>query len=125
MNKFERRIAGADNPGLFAENIETIQVNVGLRCNQECRHCHIGASPQRTETMNWSTMQIIADVANQIGVRLVDITGGAPELNPHILEFIHLLRQMISEYKCERTSLRCLKSASRHLESICRVTKWN
>src|SRR2546430_10980985 len=68
-------------PALNRRRLETLQVNVGYRCNQTCVHCHVNAGPQRTEEMSRET---VADVVAFIGmssIRILDITGGAPELN--------------------------------------------
>ena len=59
MNDFEKRVAAIFHGGLHSVEIGTIQVNLGLRCNQMCKHCHLGASPYRTETMEWSTMDMV------------------------------------------------------------------
>jgi radical SAM/Cys-rich protein len=63
--------------------IRTVQINVGLLCNQSCKHCHMNASPQRPEVMSQQTMAQALRVAQLPSVQTVDITGGAPELNPH------------------------------------------
>ena len=69
-------------------DIENIQVNLGYLCNKECSHCHIRAGPDRTEVMNWKTMQAVIKHADQIHPKIVDITGGAPEMNPNLKKFI-------------------------------------
>ena len=71
-----------------------MQVNVGLRCNQECVHCHVSSSPHRDEIMSWETMQQIIDVARKIGCRTFDITGGSPEYNPNLQRFVIALREL-------------------------------
>lgn len=64
--------------------IETVQINVGKLCNQACLHCHVEAGPKRTEIMTEETAQRLVELLRaSSGVRTVDITGGAPELNPH------------------------------------------
>ena len=64
--------------------LETIQVNVGKLCNQACHHCHVDAGPKRTEIMTRETAERVREViAASGGVRTVDLTGGAPELNPN------------------------------------------
>ncbi|MCA9410664.1 MAG: arsenosugar biosynthesis radical SAM protein ArsS [Candidatus Omnitrophica bacterium] len=77
--------------GLKAESIQTLQVNIGLTCNIECRHCHVASSPRRTEQMEWGVMEEILRVAREITVETVDITGGAPEMNPDFREFVRSL----------------------------------
>ncbi len=68
--------------------VQTLQVNVGKRCNQACHHCHVDAGPKRTEVMTWVTMERILDWTRRHAVRDVDITGGAPEVNPHFRRFV-------------------------------------
>jgi radical SAM/Cys-rich protein len=64
--------------------VETLQVNITKLCNQACRHCHVDASPRRTEQMDRRTIDRVLEVlAAHEGLRTLDITGGAPELNPH------------------------------------------
>ncbi|MDP3039602.1 MAG: radical SAM protein, partial [Deltaproteobacteria bacterium] len=93
MNAFEKQIAGVDDDGLLSLDIDTLQVNMGLRCNQQCIHCHLEASPRRREMMVWPTMQLILKAARSMGCQLVDLTGGAPELNPCFRRFVTALRQ--------------------------------
>ncbi|MBN1538590.1 MAG: arsenosugar biosynthesis radical SAM protein ArsS [Candidatus Thermoplasmatota archaeon] len=71
--------------------IKTFQVNVGLRCNQQCSHCHLRAGPGRKEIMSWETMGVIIQKANEARVPIIDITGGAPEMNPNIRRFVREL----------------------------------
>jgi radical SAM/Cys-rich protein len=66
----------------------TLQVNVGLRCNQSCRHCHLEAGPDRNEVMSWETVEEVAGFARRGGFEVIDITGGAPELHPRITGII-------------------------------------
>lgn len=84
MNEFDRKVGGP----ITANGIDILQVNVGLKCNQACTHCHLECSPARTESMSWETMERILDLAGRIKPRQVDITGGAPELNEHLKPFI-------------------------------------
>ncbi len=69
-----------------------LQINVGKLCNQACTHCHVDAGPKRTEIMTWATMSRIIDWAARNQIKSVDITGGAPELNPHFRQFVLSLR---------------------------------
>jgi radical SAM/Cys-rich protein len=94
MNAFERILEESSVGELRATDIETMQVNVGLRCNQQCVHCHVEASPDRTEMMTWETMERIITIARKIGCRNFDITGGSPELNPNLVPFIKALRDL-------------------------------
>jgi len=93
LNDFETRIAELGHQGLRSQAIEILQVNLGLRCNQQCIHCHVEASPLRTEMMDWPVMELVLNAAKSSHCRLVDLTGGAPELNPHFKPFIKALRK--------------------------------
>jgi len=84
---FSELVAETQGQPLRACGIELIQVNVGFRCNQTCNHCHIEASPRRSEQMPREVMEAVIAAARSARVGLVDVTGGAPELNPH-LEFL-------------------------------------
>ena len=68
---------------LTASGITTLQINVGKLCNQTCRHCHVDAGPDRREVMSRETMAQCVAVVKASDIPVVDITGGAPELNPH------------------------------------------
>ncbi len=93
MNDFEKQIAEVSGEGLHSLKVKTLQVNLGLRCNQQCNHCHLEASPQRKEMMEWPTMELILEAARSVRCQLVDLTGGAPELNPSFRRFIIELRR--------------------------------
>ena len=79
--------------GIKLQRVETttLQVNVGLLCNQACRHCHLDAGPGRPEVMDSGTMDAVAAYAEQCAFKAIDITGGAPELVPGIAGFVQRL----------------------------------
>ncbi len=80
---FAETLARHGRPALLAaESITTLQVNVGKRCNQACKHCHVDAGPQRTEVMTRETIEQVLEAVRRFRIGTVDITGGAPELNP-------------------------------------------
>jgi radical SAM/Cys-rich protein len=70
-------------PSITRDRIDTLQLNLGYLCNLSCIHCHVGAGPRRTELMARETMQLALEVAQVRGVRIFDLTGGSPEMNPH------------------------------------------
>ena len=85
----------------------TLQVNVGNRCNHLCTHCHVQATPNSTDIMKWGTMEGVLEVAEKINPELIDITGGAPELNPLLPRFLAALADR--NYKVQvRTNLTVL-----------------
>lgn len=74
--------------GLSALSIDTVQVNIGLRCNLACHHCHVQSSPARKEEMSWDTMLLVLDAARRARAQTLDITGGAPEMHPLFRSFV-------------------------------------
>lgn len=73
---------------LVRDQTTTLQVNVGLLCNQLCKHCHLEAGPRRDEVMDQATVHQVVSYVERAGFSTVDITGGAPEMNPHLAELI-------------------------------------
>jgi radical SAM/Cys-rich protein len=76
-------LASTDFPPIRRGAVTTLQVNLGYRCNQSCLHCHVNAGPTRTEAMDADTVRLVLDYLRVSGARTLDVTGGAPELNPH------------------------------------------
>lgn len=74
--------------------IETLQINVGKMCNQVCKHCHVDAGPDRKEIMTKATMQQCLDAVKSSAVNTVDLTGGAPEMNPDFRWFVEELSNL-------------------------------
>jgi radical SAM/Cys-rich protein len=85
---FEAALAGAGLAPLAATGLEVLQVNVGKKCNQTCRHCHVDAGPDRTETMSAEVVDICLRVLDESGIPTLDITGGAPELHPEFRRLV-------------------------------------
>ncbi len=94
MNNFNQSVHQVLDEDLKSAAVQTIQVNLGLRCNLSCRHCHVEGSPQRTEVMTWETMQSVLRLAEALPQARVDLTGGAPELNPFFKQFVKALCEM-------------------------------
>lgn len=90
--------AALERAGLFplhADRVDTLQVNVGKRCNQACKHCHVDAGPNRTEEMTRETAEhVVAALERNPGIRTLDITGGAPELNANFRYLVRSAREM-------------------------------
>jgi len=78
-------------------SIDIFQVNLGKMCNQVCKHCHVDAGPDRKEIMTPETMQLCLDAIRKSKVKTVDITGGAPEMNPHFRWFVEQLSLLGTE----------------------------
>lgn len=88
MNAFDEKIISTTGKPLRSVSIDTFQVNVGLKCNLECIHCHVSSSPRRKEEMSWEIMELILKYAGDINAKEIDMTGGAPEMNPNLQRFI-------------------------------------
>jgi len=78
---------------LTSNKLENLQVNLGYMCNQTCKHCHVEAGPNRKEIMQKETMQACLNALNTYPFNSIDITGGAPEMNPHFRWFIEEARK--------------------------------
>lgn len=91
---FDRALAEHRLAPLKATAIQVLQVNVGRLCNQTCRHCHVDAGPERREIMSRETLAACLAVLARTAIPIVDITGGAPEMNPHFRWFVAEVRQM-------------------------------
>ncbi|AFM25477.1 arsenosugar biosynthesis radical SAM (seleno)protein ArsS [Desulfomonile tiedjei] len=101
--------------------LSTLQVNIGYLCNQECRHCHLDAGPTRTEIMNSTTVDEIVAFAQRYSFQVADITGGAPELNAHLPEFILRLAPLVDRLmvRCNLTALHdCSERSSLLIDSF-------
>jgi radical SAM/Cys-rich protein len=83
MIAFEEKLVQIGQWPLKAAGVETLQVNVGKLCNQTCRHCHVDAGPTRAEIMPRAIAEMVVDVLRRYDLKTLDITGGAPELNPN------------------------------------------
>ncbi len=81
---------------LRRDKTTTLQINTGLLCNQECRHCHQSAGPGRREVMSVETMAQVVEFAGKCQFETADITGGAPEMNPGIIDLINNLSGKVS-----------------------------
>jgi radical SAM/Cys-rich protein len=91
MTPFAEKLRSAAVPALKALTLDTLQVNVGKRCNQTCKHCHVDAGPRRTEIMLHETAVLVIEALRRYpSIQTIDITGGAPELCP---DFRFLVRE--------------------------------
>lgn len=75
-------------PALTRQGVSVLQVNLGYLCNQQCLHCHVNAGPNRTELMDEENIQTVIDYLDASQVKMLDLTGGAPELNPHFRDLV-------------------------------------
>lgn len=83
MDPFADKIAQFGYSSLKPSGIDILQINVGKMCNQTCSHCHVDAGPDRKEIMTKETLQLCLEAVDKGNIKVVDLTGGAPEMNPH------------------------------------------
>jgi radical SAM/Cys-rich protein len=105
---------------LRRDQTRTLQVNVGLLCNLNCRHCHLDAGPDRKENMTRETMLAVADYARRSRFDVIDITGGAPELNSHV-EALVVQMASLAPRVMFRSNLTALNPAKR--EGLMQILK--
>ena len=96
-----------DFPRLQRKRLQTLQVNLGYLCNQSCTHCHVNAGPNRTEVMTSDTVDAVIDFLDENQVKRLDLTGGAPELNPYFRHLVIAARALNVEVidRCNLTVL--------------------
>jgi len=85
---FAKKIAATNQFPLRPKKLEILQINMGYMCNQVCAHCHVDAGPDRKEIMTKKTMQECLNVIKKTGAHTLDLTGGAPEMNPNFRWFV-------------------------------------
>jgi radical SAM/Cys-rich protein len=104
---FETALASADLLPLRPTRIEILQVNVGKRCNQTCRHCHVDAGPDRTEVMPRAVVDAVLAFLERHRIPTLDITGGAPELHPDFRELVQRAAALGSHvmHRCNLTAV--------------------
>jgi radical SAM/Cys-rich protein len=126
--EFDQALASCGLSPLRPTSIDVLQVNVGKLCNQTCRHCHVDAGPDRRELMTRETMELCLDVLRRTDIPTVDITGGAPELNPNFRWFVEACRDL-GRHVMDRCNLTVLETnphqdlpgffARHHVEVVC------
>lgn len=83
-----------DFPAIKRAQLETLQVNLGYLCNQQCLHCHVDASPRRKEIMTAETVEDVLCFLSRKNIKTLDLTGGAPEMNPEFFSLVKKARDM-------------------------------
>jgi len=101
------KLLPTDFPAIKRTTLETLQVNLGYKCNQQCLHCHVNASPKRKEVMSKELIQQLLTQINKLNIKTLDLTGGAPELNPDFRYFVEQARKL-SVHVIDRCNLTIL-----------------
>lgn len=91
---FSEKLALSGMFPLQASGIQIMQLNLGKMCNQTCKHCHVDAGPDRKEMMSRGTMQLCLEVLKNSDIGVVDLTGGAPELNPDFRWLVEQIKKL-------------------------------
>ncbi len=94
LPQFAHRFEQSGEGELAATGISIFQVNLGKLCNQVCKHCHVDAGPDRREIMTRETMQFCLDALSKTDIATVDLTGGAPEMNPNFRWFVAEIKKL-------------------------------
>ena len=81
-------------PAQNRDQLTTLQVNLGYKCNQVCKHCHVDAGPYRTEMMTEENINLIPEVIKKYGLQVLDLTGGAPELHSKFRKLIRIVKEL-------------------------------
>jgi|TARA_B100001996_G_scaffold121304_1_gene91688 radical SAM/Cys-rich protein len=97
----------SDFPNVFRDKLSTVQINLGYKCNQSCLHCHVNAGPKRKEQMNLKTINDVIKFIKKFKIKVVDLTGGAPELNKNF-EYIVEQVKAINCHVIDRCNLTIL-----------------
>ena len=87
-------LKNTDFPAIRRGELETLQVNLGYLCNQQCLHCHVDAGPRRREIMQQETIDQVIEFLKRQQIRTLDLTGGAPEMNPHFRMLVRTAREL-------------------------------
>ena len=115
MNHFQQKLTEHQMP-LTRGRFETLQINVGRKCNQVCTHCHVDAGPHRTEMMTEEVAHKVGAWIREHRPKIVDITGGAPEISKFFRYFVETARE-VGAHVIDRNNLtanHCLGCTAGH-----------
>ncbi len=115
LTLFEDRVAEQGYNGLNPIDTEYFQINIGKLCNQTCAHCHVDAGPDRKENMSRTTLTKCLEILAKHPIPKVDITGGAPELNPNFKWFVEECRKL-GKHVMNRCNLTIIVSNKKYLD---------
>lgn len=93
MHPMLPRLVNSDFPNINRSQLEVLQINLGYKCNLSCHHCHVNASPRRKEAMQEDIIETLFAFIDLHPIKTLDLTGGAPEMNPHFKELVKEARK--------------------------------
>ncbi|MDR8392673.1 arsenosugar biosynthesis radical SAM protein ArsS [Aliifodinibius sp. S!AR15-10] len=115
LPNFEEKLEEVGLYPLKPTSIEIFQINVGYMCNMTCKHCHVDAGPDRDEVMTRETLEYCLEALRGTDIETVDLTGGAPEMNPHFKWFVEEVAAM-GKHVIVRSNLTILTTAPKYRE---------
>ena len=113
---FKAKISQTSQFPLKAKKLEILQINVGYMCNQVCEHCHVDAGPDRKEIMTRDTMRQCLEVIKTSGAHTLDLTGGAPEMNPDFRWFVEEAAKVGIKDFIVRSNLTIIRANKKHYD---------
>lgn len=113
---FKQKISESGQFPLRAKNLEILQINVGYMCNQVCKHCHVDAGPDRKEIMTRETMEQCLEVLKNTTAHTLDLTGGAPEMNPNFRWFVEEASKIGVKDFIVRSNLTIMRSNKKYYD---------
>ena len=116
LPSFRQKIEHAGSFPLKPGKLEIFQVNIGYMCNQTCKHCHVDAGPDRKEVMTRETMQLCLEVLQHSKIKTLDITGGAPEMNPDFRWFVEAAHKTDVTEIIVRSNLTIMRSNPKYYD---------
>lgn len=116
LPKFKDKIAETDQFPLRPNKLEILQINLGYMCNQVCEHCHVDAGPDRKEIMTMDTMEQCLKVIKNTGAHTLDLTGGAPEMNPNFRWFVEEASKVGIKDIIVRSNLTIIRSNKKYYD---------
>ena len=116
LPSFAKKISQTNQFPLRPKKLEILQLNLGYMCNQVCEHCHVDAGPDRKEIMTWEIMQKCLEVIENTGAHTLDLTGGAPEMNPNFRRFVEKASQAGINDFIVRSNLTIIRANKKHYD---------
>ena len=116
LPSFKEKLESMDLYPLRPTGIDILQVNVGYMCNQVCKHCHVDAGPDRKEIMTRENMDYVLDILRKTDIQTLDLTGGAPEMNPDFRWFVSEARKTKVKEIIVRSNLTIIRSNKKYYD---------
>ena len=120
---FANKIKETNQFPLRPNTLEILQINLGYMCNQVCAHCHVDAGPDRKEIMTLETMNQCLKVLKKTGAHTLDLTGGAPEMNPNFKWFVEEASKIGVQDFIVRSNLTIIKANKKYYLSLIHISE--